>query len=74
MRRGDVAVAVLDLELPDTSGLDLLRHAAGLPARPDVVLLTGHPALDSALAAIDTEAAGYLTGQVLHPSGGWVMP
>jgi 3-oxoacyl-[acyl-carrier protein] reductase len=20
------------------------------------------------------EEAGYLTGQVLHPSGGWVMP
>ena len=55
---GDVAVAVLDL---DTSGLELLRHAAGLPARPDVVLLTAHPTLDSALAAIDTEVAGYLT-------------
>lgn len=54
-------VAILELDLPDASGLDLLRHAAGLPARPDIILLTERATLDSALAAIEPEAAGYLT-------------
>ena len=40
--RGDVDVVLLDLVLPDGSGLELLRRVRATPLGPPVVMLTGH--------------------------------
>ena len=58
--RDPVAVLVLDLGLPDTDPLALLREAAGLPMAPDVIVTTPQASIDSAIVAIDCGAAGYL--------------
>lgn len=58
--RGDFAMAILDIGLPDISGLEVLqrirRHTAALP----VLIITAHGNLDNAVAAKKFGAAGYL--------------
>jgi two-component system, NtrC family, response regulator AtoC len=51
-------LVLLDLSLPDGSGLDLMDELDG--ARPDVIVLTGHASVDSAVRAIRAGARDYL--------------
>ncbi len=57
---GDFALTILDIGLPDISGLEVLRRirerAPGLP----VLIITAHGNLDNAVAARKFGAAGYL--------------
>ena len=57
---GEVDVVLLDLALPDGNGLDLLRHIAGQPFGPPVVILTGTAEVAVAVAAIRAGASDYL--------------
>jgi two-component system, NarL family, invasion response regulator UvrY len=61
IRQTDWDVTVLDLSLPGTSGLDLLkdlrRERPGMP----ILVLTMHPAEQFARRAMHAGAAGYLT-------------
>lgn len=60
LARGDFALAILDIGLPDVSGLEVLKQirqrAPGLPA----LIITAHGNLDNAVAAKKLGAAGYL--------------
>jgi DNA-binding NtrC family response regulator len=57
---GDFALAILDIGLPDMSGLDVLqRLRERVPALPSLII-TAHGNLDNALAAKKLGAAGYL--------------
>jgi signal transduction histidine kinase/DNA-binding response OmpR family regulator len=58
--RHDFAIVFLDLMLGDGSGVDVLREAQGLADPPEFVMVTGHATLDSALAAMEAGAAGYV--------------
>jgi DNA-binding NtrC family response regulator len=53
------AVLLVDLVLPDGSGIDLLKEMGG--AGPQVVLITGHASIDTAVEALRTGACDYLT-------------
>jgi len=53
-------VVLSDLQLGDGSGLDLLKSAAKLPARPHFIFLTGHATLESATEALRLGAFDYL--------------
>jgi DNA-binding NtrC family response regulator len=57
-------VLLADLQLPDGSGLDLLNER---PPSVDVVLITGHATVDTAVAALRMGAADYLTKPVDVP-------
>lgn len=55
-----ISVALLDLRLPDADGVDLMRRILAREAAPGVVVMTGHATADSAAAAVEAGAAGYL--------------
>jgi PAS domain S-box-containing protein len=53
-------VAIVDIRLPDVSGLELLEGLRGVSPSPEVVLVTGHGSLATALEAMRHDAFGYL--------------
>lgn len=62
LRDRDVDVALLDLEMPERSGLELLRQVRADPrnAALAVVVVSGDGQLESKLAALDAGANDYL--------------
>ena len=60
--RGDAPeYAVVDLRLPDASGLDVVRELMELDAETSIVVLTGYGSIATALEAVRLGAAHYLT-------------
>jgi DNA-binding NtrC family response regulator len=57
-RRFDVAI--VDLVLPGLSGVDTIRQLKELAHGLEVVILTGHPSLDTAIGALHDRVFGYL--------------
>jgi PAS domain S-box-containing protein len=60
LRAGPVGVVVLDLGPSGTEAFTLLREVTARPAAPGVIVTTSRASIDSAIAAIDCGAAGYL--------------
>src|SRR5258708_13145331 len=54
-------VAIVDLKLPDGSGLDLLHRIKETYADVPVIILTGHATVDSAARALKARAQAYVT-------------
>jgi two-component system response regulator AtoC len=54
-------VALLDVELPGFDGLDLLRQVRADPSPPEVILITGHGAVEAAIAALELGAYDVLS-------------
>ncbi len=59
-------VVLLDLEMPDKGGLDVLRELAASGSAARVIVLTSFKGEDQVLPAIEAGAAGYLVKDV-HP-------
>jgi DNA-binding NtrC family response regulator len=57
----DPAVMLLDLRLPDMSGMDVLKTVRTRSPATDVILLTGHGSIDSAIEAIRAGAFDYVS-------------
>ena len=57
-------VAIVDLKLPDGSGLDLLHRIKETYPDVSVVILTGHATVDSAVKALKVGAEDYVTKPV----------
>ena len=60
-------VAIVDLKLPDGSGLDLLHRIKETFPDVSVVILTGHATVDSAVKALKVGAEDYVTKPVDLP-------
>jgi len=56
----DAAVVVTDLRMPRVGGLDILRFAKKRSAMTQVILLTGHATVESAVEALKGGAYDYL--------------
>jgi DNA-binding NtrC family response regulator len=54
-------LVILDVRLPDGDGLDVLRDLRGRPEPPDVVVITAHGTMDTAIEAMRRGAFDYLT-------------
>lgn len=61
LARNDFEVALLDLMLPDGSGLDVLRRVVEEELPVEVIVLTGYATVDTALQAMKLGAYDYLT-------------
>ena len=71
VRRHRPDVVVLDLQLPDASGLDVFRDIQALDPRRPVIFVTAHDPADFPLAEVDdgsvvTERSGYAGETELH--------
>ena len=53
-------LVVLDLMMPKVSGLDLLQQIRAVDDDIAVIILTGHPSLDTATASIQHEVSAYI--------------
>jgi DNA-binding NtrC family response regulator len=60
-------VAIVDLKLPDGSGLDLLHKIKETYPDVSVIILTGHATVDSAVKALKVGAEDYVTKPVDLP-------
>ncbi|MFZ2491450.1 MAG: sigma-54 dependent transcriptional regulator [Thermoanaerobaculia bacterium] len=60
-------VAIVDLKLPDGSGLDLLHRVKETYPDVSVIILTGHATVDSAVKALKVGAEDYITKPVDLP-------
>jgi two-component system cell cycle response regulator len=60
LQEEEITLAILDLMLPDASGLDLLAHVRQNSPDTEVILFTGLGALDSAIQALRLGAYDYL--------------
>jgi two-component system, cell cycle response regulator len=57
---GGVDLLLTDLVMPGMSGLDLLRQARMIENPPEVIVITGHATLDTAIQALKSGARDYL--------------
>jgi two-component system, response regulator RegA len=61
LEEDDFDVMVLDLKMPGMDGLTTLKEALKLELRTEVLILTGHGAVDSAIDALKLGALEYMT-------------
>ena len=60
LARGDFALAILDIGLPDMSGLEVLKQIRQQAPQLPALIITAHGNLDNAVAAKKLGSAGYL--------------
>jgi DNA-binding NtrC family response regulator len=60
LRTSPVALVVADLRMPRVGGLDVLKRAKETDPTTAVILITGFPAVETAVAAMKAGAADYL--------------
>lgn len=60
VRAGGFHLIILDLMMPRLDGIEVLRQIRKIDADVAVVILTGHPGLDSAVTAMKEDAFDYL--------------
>ncbi len=60
LREHPFDVAVLDIRLPDVDGVDLLARFKALEPTLEVVMLTGHASVDTAIKSMKSGAYDYL--------------
>jgi DNA-binding NtrC family response regulator len=53
-------VALIDVELPDMKGTELLDKLKKLQPKMVRIIITGHPSLESAMKAVNERADGYV--------------
>jgi len=60
MGQGGIDLVLTDMVMPGRDGLSVLQAARSLPNPPDVILITGHASLESAIDALKNGARDYL--------------
>ena len=57
-------LALIDVRLPDTSGLEVLKAVRGINEDTIAIMMTGYASLDSSIAAMNHGAFSYITKPV----------
>ncbi len=60
VREEDISLALLDLKLPDISGIDVLKEIKKISPRTEAIILTAFASLDTAMEAVNQGAFSYL--------------
>jgi DNA-binding NtrC family response regulator len=64
--REDFQVVVTDLVMPDMTGLDLLSRVKQKDPAIEVIMVTGHANMETAIAALKAGARDYLVKPINH--------
>ena len=54
-------IVLMDIKLPDLEGIELLASIKALHPDTAVIMITGHPTLDTAMRAVNEGASAYIT-------------
>jgi len=60
LQSGAFDVALLDLQLPDMNGIDIIKKAKADNVLTEIVMITGHASINTAVKAIQSGAYNYL--------------
>ncbi len=60
VRRGGIDLVLTDMVMPGFSGLEVLRACRAVENPPEVILVTGHATLESAIEALKAGARDYI--------------
>jgi len=66
INKGDGDIIILDVQLPDGYGLDMLQEICALPQRPPVILITGYGNIEMAVDAMKNGAHDFLTKPIVN--------
>lgn len=61
LQKNEYALVILDWELPDVKGIDILRKFRAAGGRTPIIMLTGHTSMDDKESGLDSGANDYLT-------------
>ncbi len=59
-KKGPFDIALIDIELPDIKGIDLLKTLRQLQPKMVKIIITGHPSIENAVKSVNEKADGYL--------------
>ncbi|MFM1768968.1 MAG: hypothetical protein RJA22_1497 [Verrucomicrobiota bacterium] len=60
LQQGPFDLVVADIQMPGNAQLEFIRQLRALPGGIRVILLTGHPSMQSAVQSVQLQVAGYL--------------
>ena len=66
LARGDVDVALCDINMPDGNGIDLLRDSRAAGIETTFIMITGYASMETAVEALRAGASDYITKPVRH--------
>ena len=66
-------VGLIDLQLPDMSGVEVIKELRACGTRSPLIIVTAFPAIDSCFDAAAVGAAGYVDGPLLGDEIGMVV-
>ena len=52
--------ALIDIELPDIKGTELLKALKEIQPKMSKIIITGHPSIENAMKAVNEKADGYI--------------
>ncbi len=66
-KEGPFDIALIDIELPDIKGIELLKTLRELQPKMVNIIVTGHPSIENAVKSVNEKADGYLLKPVKIP-------
>jgi two-component system response regulator AtoC len=59
-KKGPFDIALIDIELPDIKGIDLLKTLRQIQPKMVKIIITGYPSIENAVKSVNEKADGYL--------------
>ena len=63
-QKGSIALSIVDIKMPEMSGIDFLKKAKAMDPDAIVIILTGYPSAETIVETIEEEGYTYITKPV----------